>query len=92
MEYYNLNKDLEYAYRLKEKHRESNLSAKFDTCESKLVDLINEFLNSRLEEFKVFGRLLFNWMKEIISSFSRIGVRRLSNGAIEGVNSRIKQS
>lgn len=48
------------------------------------------FLILHLEEFRAFGGLLFNWMKEIINSFRRIGERRLSNGAIEGVNSRIK--
>lgn len=82
--------NLRYAYRLKEKYREFNLTADYDTCEEEFVMLINEFLDSHLIEFREFGRLLTRWKTEIKNSFKRIGGRRLSNGAIEGVNSRIK--
>lgn len=85
-----IDNDLKYAYLLKEKYREFNLTAKFETCESELISLINEFLNSHLEEYRIFGGMLYHWKEEIINSFKRIDGRRLSNGAIEGVNSRIK--
>src|SRR5690554_2083150 len=70
-----IDEDLKYAYLLKEKYREFNLTVEHDTCE---------------EEFRNFGKLLNNWKVEIINSFIRIDGRRLSNSAIEGVNSRIK--
>lgn len=85
-----IDEDLEYAYRLKERYREFNLTAEFDTCEIELIGLINEFLDSHLEEYRYFGRMLNTWKDEIINSFKRFNGRRLSNGAIEGVNSRIK--
>lgn len=85
-----IDKDLEYAYRLKERYREFNLTADFDTCENELIGLINNFLDSHLEEYRYFGRLLNTWKIEIKNSFKRVNGRRLSNGAIEGVNSRIK--
>ena len=82
--------DLKYAYRLKERYREFNLTANYDNCEDEFDSLIYEFNNSHLEEFRVFGRLLQNWRTEIINSFIRVDGKRLSNSAIEGVNSRIK--
>lgn len=85
-----IDEDLKYAYHLKEKYREFNLTADYDTCEEEFNKLIYEFNNSHLEELRSFGRLLNNWKVEIINSFIRIDGRRLSNSAIEGVNSRIK--
>lgn len=82
--------DLKYAYMLKERYREFNLTANYDNCEGEFDSLIYEFNNSHLEEFRVFGRLLQNWRTEIINSFIRVDGKRLSNSAIEGVNSRIK--
>lgn len=82
--------DLKYSYRLKEKYREFNLTADYDNCEEEFDSLIYDFNNSHLEEFREFGRLLLNWRTEIINSLIRVEGRRLSNSAIEGVNSRIK--
>ncbi|HHX81144.1 MAG TPA: transposase [Acholeplasmataceae bacterium] len=53
-------------------------------------EFIYEFNNSHIEELRTFGKIIKNWRTEIINSFIRIGNRRLSNSAIEGVNSRIK--
>ncbi len=38
----------------------------------------------------LFGRLLLHWRQEIKNSFIVIDNRRLSNGPMEGVNSRLK--
>lgn len=82
--------DLKYAYNLKERYREFNLTADYENCINEFEKLIYEFNNSHLEEFREFGYLLKNWKAEIINSFIRIDGKRLSNSAIEGVNSRIK--
>src|SRR5690554_4089071 len=79
-----IDEDLKYAYLLKEKYREFNLTAEHDTCEEELNELTYEFNNSHLEKFRNFGKLLNNWKVEIINSFIRIDGRRLSNTAIEG--------
>ena len=82
--------NLKYAYLLKEKYREFNLTADFKTCDIEFEGMIKEFCNSHLEEYREFGKLLINWKVEIKTSFIRIDGRRLSNGTIEGINSRIK--
>ena len=61
-----------------------------DNYDDEFSDLIDEFLNSKFEEFRTFGKLLFHWKTEIKNSFIRYLGKRLSNGPIEGANSRIK--
>ena len=82
--------DLEYAYYLKEKYREFNLTADYKTCDEEFDKLIEEFRNSHLEEFREFGKLIKRWRKYIKNSFIRVNNKRLSNGPMEGINSRIK--
>ena len=86
-----IDSDLKYAYNLKEKYREFNLSASYETCDAELDELIDEFRNSHLEEFRQFGKLIKRWKKYIKNSFIRVNNnKRLSNGPMEGINSRIK--
>ena len=85
-----INSDLKYAYELKEKYREFNLTASYNNCDTELDNLIDEFRNSHLEEFRTFGKLLKRWKPNIKNSFIRIDNKRLSNGPMEGINSRIK--
>ena len=85
-----IDEDLKGAYYLKEHYREFNLTADYETCNDELEELIDEFLNSKHEEFRVFGKLLIHWKDEIKNSFIRYQGKRLSNGPIEGANSRIK--
>ena len=95
--------DLAYAYNLKKEYQEFNYTANFDTCDEELNKLINDFRSSHLKEFQEFGKLLNHWKNEIKNSFIRVNVRikdkkgnyiivkkRLSNGPMEGCNSRIK--
>lgn len=82
--------DLNYAYHLKEKYREFNLTASYESCDEELNELIDDFRNSHLEEFRTFGKLLNRWKINIKNSFIRINGKRLSNGPMEGINSRIK--
>lgn len=85
-----IDSDLKYAYNLKEKYREFNLTAEYNTCDEEFEMLIEEFRSSPLEEFREFGRLLKRWQKYIKNSFIRVNGKRLSNGPMEGINSRIK--
>lgn len=82
--------DLTKAYRLKEKYREFNLTADYDTCDNELNDLIDEFRNSDLDEFRSFGKTLVRWKDEIKNSLIRVNGRRISNGPIESANNKIK--
>ena len=70
--------DLKYAYNLKERYREFNLTADYENCINEFEKLIYEFNNSHLEEFREFGYLLKNWKAEIINSFIRTDGKRLS--------------
>ena len=87
---FSIDDDLKNAYILKERYREFNLTADYETCDQEFEKLINDFLNSKHEEFRTFGKLLYHWKKEIKNSFIRYLGKRLSNGPIEGANSRIK--
>jgi transposase len=96
--------DLNYAYNLKQEYQEFNLTAKYKTCDEELDKLINDFRTSHLKEFREFGKLLNHWRTEIKNSFIKIDAyttdkktneiisikKRLSNGPMEGGNSRIK--
>lgn len=85
-----IDKDLKAAYYLKAKYQEFNATASYETCDNELPDLINGFLNSPFKPFVEFGKLLSHFKEEIKNSFIVIDNRRLSNGAMEGVNSRLK--
>ena len=62
-------------YILKERYIEFNLTTSHNNCD---------------DEFRAFGKLLFHWKAERKSSFIRYQGKKLSNGPIEGANSRIK--
>ena len=87
---FSIDEDLKKAYILKERYREFNLTADYETCDEEFEELIDEFINSKHEEFRTFGNLLIHWKHEIKNSFIRYQGKRLSNGPIEGANSRIK--
>ena len=92
--------DLKYAYELKESYREFNSTAEYDSCDEELNDFINKFTNSHLEEYRKFGKMIRRWKKEIKNSFIKVKIgvtkngkdiiKRLSNGPMEGTNSRLK--
>lgn len=82
--------DLKYAFLLKENYQYFNYSAKYEDCDEELDDFINQFQTSHLGELREFGNLLKHWRAEIKNSFIRIDKRRLSNGVMENINSRLK--
>ena len=85
-----IDEELKKAYELKTDYQEFNYTAKYETCDDELDELIDKFRSFNNEAFKTFGRLLYHWRTEIKNSFIVINNRRLSNGAIENLNSRLK--
>jgi transposase len=82
--------ELTSAYRLKEKYREFNLTAHYESCQDELEQLIDAFRNHTHKGMRIFGKTLINWKDEIINSFLIYDGRRISNGPIESVNNKIK--
>ncbi len=82
--------DLKNAYRLKERYREFNLTADYETCDEALNSFIHEFRHSKQLELRTFGRTLEHWKDEVKNSFLMFNKRRVSNGPIESTNSKIK--
>ena len=85
-----IDEDLAYAYYLKEEYREFSKNAEYETCDEEFEELIEKFRNSHIYEYREFGKILANWKQAIKNSFIRVNGKRLSNGPIEGANSRIK--
>jgi len=85
-----IDEDLKSAYRLKERYREFNLTAEYETCDDELDSLIYEFRNHKLLELRTFGKTIEHWRIEIKNSFLVFNKRRVSNGPIESTNSKIK--
>lgn len=96
----NIDPRLSKAYRLVQDYREFNKTARFESAEPELEDLIERFLDSGENSLIEFGYTLSNWKQEIINSFITVKDknkngedynRRLSSGLIEGLNSIIEQ-
>ena len=64
--------DLKYAYPLKGKYREYNFTASHESCDEEQNELINDYRNSHLEEFRIFENLLNRWKINIKNSFIRV--------------------
>ena len=90
-----IDEDLKAAYELKERYRYFNSTCiinenNLDDVREELLDFIFQFRNSSFDSFRTFGRLLSNWNEYILNSFYMVGKKRISNGPIEGMNSKIK--
>lgn len=86
------NERLTKMYDLKERYRFFNTHTEStnDLVIGQLETFIHEFIISPDEQYQKFGKMLLNWKDEIINSFIYINGKRLSNGPIESLNSRIK--
>lgn len=94
---------LEKAYDLTSRYREFNKTVSYDKAEEELEILINDFYTSNLPSFFDVAKTLSSWKEYIINSFITIPdalskpnskdespkPRRLSSGAIEGLNAII---
>lgn len=81
---------LKEAYQLKEDYLLFNQTSTLDNARENLAHIVSLFSSSNLESYRQFTNTLLSWFEEIIHSFHLIDGRRLSNGPIESVNSRIK--
>lgn len=63
---------------------------KFNGAESLINFTINRLINSNIKELIDCGKTWENYKEYIINSFLKFKDKRLSNGPIEGINSRIK--
>lgn len=85
-----IDEELKKAYELKELYREFNLCSTYEESHELLSNVIDIFKTSRIEEFYPFISMLEYWFVEICNSFRIVYNKRLSNGPIESLNSRVK--
>ena len=81
--------ELEVAYMLKEDYLDINRDSTEDDIEGRLDHYIKDLKTFSVPEFKTVAGGLSKWHNEIINSFDRVDGRRISNGPIESINSRI---
>ena len=86
-----IDEELSDAYALKEEYVSFNHYATQDDCRERLSKIIEEYAASYLSEFITLSGTLTSWFDEITASFASINRRRLSNGPVEGVNSKIEK-
>ncbi|MGD9605485.1 MAG: transposase [Bacilli bacterium] len=96
---------LEKAYNLTSRYREFNKTTSYEKAEEELEILINDFYTSNLSSFFDVAKTLSTWKEYIINSFITISdalskpsskgeepkPRRLSSGAIEGLNATLEK-
>lgn len=82
--------ELEIAYTLKEDYNDINKQCNCETIAPALDKFIDDLIIFNIEEFKTVISTFKKWKQEIINSFVLIDNRRISNGPVESVNSRIK--
>ena len=76
---------------LKEQYRELNKTGEYnEQSRSQLFQLITKFINFGFTPIHDVGKMMLRCETEIFNSFIKVENKRLSNGIIEGVNSRIK--
>ena len=82
---------LREAYKLKEEYREFNKTATYEIALEKLPIYIDKFKKNRYSEFREFGKMLERWFPEVVNSFIIVDGKRMSNGPIESLNSRVRR-
>ena len=85
-----LSNDLSIAYSIKEEYAYWNKFATSENACKHVQGIIDQLLIADIPELTKVARTLKHWNKEIIDSFDRFQGRRISNGPVESVNSRIK--
>lgn len=85
----NINSSLKEGYDLKESYLLFNQRTKHEDARKDLAEMIALFAGSSIPSFQSFSSTLVSFFDEIVNSFIEVGGKRLSNGKIESVNSRI---
>lgn len=87
----NIDKELKYAYELKEMYIIFNNSKDdLEKISNELDALISAYKISGIPLFVDIGNTLSNWKIEIVNSFHTYNGRRINNGPIEGRNKYVK--
>lgn len=81
--------ELAQAYLIKEAYYRLNSTSTIDNVEERLDSFLRYLEAADLPEFRRVRKTLLNWKQEIINSFNLYDGRRISNGPIESINSRI---
>lgn len=81
--------ELADAYSLKEEYVSFNHYATKENCREWLSKIIQSYASSNIAEFIALSCTLISWFDEIAGSFESFDGRRLSNGPVESMNSRI---
>ena len=82
--------ELEIAYTLKCDYEAINSSAAYHNAARYIDKYIEDIRIYGIPEFRAVEKMLKNWKHEIVNSFLTYRGRRISNGPIEAMNSRIK--
>ena len=85
-----IDKNLKEAYELKESYLIFNSTSTYEDARKNLSEIIGEYASSNIEGYRQFSSTLIDWFNEIVNSFIIYKGKRISNGKIEGTNSRIK--
>ncbi len=84
------NKELEYAFWLLQEFFSVSYKLTHDRAISYIPFIIKNMVNSTIPELIECGNTWLHYQEYIINSFIKFNGVRLSNGPIEGVNSRVK--
>lgn len=82
--------ELEVAYVLKNDYLAINSMANYSNAEASIDKYIQDIRLYGISEFYPISRTLRKWKQEIVNSFLNYRGRRISNGPVESMNSRIK--
>ncbi|WP_405315495.1 ISL3 family transposase [Faecalibacillus faecis] len=85
-----IDKNLKEAYELKEQYLIFNSMSTYENARVNLSEIIKDYASSNIEGYRKFSSTLIDWFEEIVNSFILYNGKRISNGKIEGTNSRIK--
>lgn len=88
--YVRQDKDLEYAYLLLQDFYSVTKKLTYENSLSYIGYCINLMINSSIKELNICGYTWNHYKEYICNSFIKINGNRLSNGPIEGINSRVK--
>lgn len=84
-----IDKELDQAYKLKQKYITFNTTSSLETAKDDLNQLIESFRKANIAEYEDFTNTIYRWRQEIINSFTVYKGRRINNGVAESINSLI---
>lgn len=88
--YVRQDRDLEYAYLLLQDFYSVTRKLTYENSLSYIEYIINLMINSSIKELNLCGHTWNHYKEYICNSFIKVNGNRLSNGPIEGINSRVK--